>query len=105
MEKPDLSYLNSLSGGDKSFENKILEVIREEFPGELNEYTENVTNQKLTSAAENVHKIKHKISILGLKETYGLAVKHEHLLKASNTSLVKDFDAALNTLTDYINKI
>ena len=46
MEKPDLSYLNSLSGGDKSFEHKILEVIREEFPGELNEYTENVKNQK-----------------------------------------------------------
>ena len=39
MEKTDLSYLNSLSGGDKSFEHKILEVIREEFPGELNEYT------------------------------------------------------------------
>ena len=28
---------------------------------------------KTTIAAENVHKIKHKISILGLKETYGLA--------------------------------
>jgi HPt (histidine-containing phosphotransfer) domain-containing protein len=105
MEKPDLSYLNSLSGGDKSFENKILEVIREEFPGELNEYTENVKNQKLILAAENVHKIKHKISILGLKETYGLAVKHEDLLKVSNTSLVEEFGAALNILTDYINKI
>ena len=105
MEKPDLSYLNSLSGGDKSFEHKIIEVIREEFPGELNEYTENVKNKKLATAAENVHKIKHKISILGLKETYGLAEKHEGLLKSSNTSLVKEFDAALNILTDYINKI
>ena len=105
MEKPDLSYLNSLSGGDKSFENKILEVIREEFPGELNEYTENVKNKKLKLAAENVHKLKHKISILGLKKTYALAVKHEDLLKASNTSLVEDFGAALDILTDYINKI
>ena len=61
--------------------------------------------KKLTIAAENVHKIKHKISILGLKETYGLAEKHEDLLKSSDTSLVKEFDAALNILTDYINKI
>lgn len=105
MEVPNLSYLNSLSGGDKSFEEKILSVIREEFPLELEEYNENIRLKKFTNAAENVHKIKHKISILGLTETYALAVKHEELLKLSSDQLVSDFSAALNKLTDYINKI
>ena len=105
MEVPNLSYLNSLSGGDKSFEEKILSVIREEFPLELEEYNENIRLKKFTNAAENVHKIKHKISILGLTETYALAEKHEELPKLSSDQLVNDFSAALNKLTDYINKI
>ena len=105
MEKPDLTYLKSLSGGDQMFELKIFNVIREEFPNEYNEYVQNIENELFLKAAENVHKIKHKISILGLKETYALAEKHEKLLKSANNTLVNEFDVALNRLTDYINKI
>ena len=68
-------------------------------------FIESIQNKNYQNSAEIVHKIKHKISILGLTETYALAVKHEELLKLSSDQLVSDFSAALNKLTDYINKI
>ena len=32
MNKPNLTYINKLSGGDKAFEEKIISIIKEEFP-------------------------------------------------------------------------
>ena len=42
MEQPNLSYLNSLSGGDKEFEKKLIQIIKSEFPGELKTYKHNI---------------------------------------------------------------
>ena len=105
MEPLDFSYLNSLSGGDKEFELKILNVIKEEFPGERNEYEENLEKGNFKLAADNVHKIKHKISILGLKKSKEIAVEHEELLKLNDLALKHDFEKVLNIITDFINQL
>ena len=31
MEKPNLSYIESMSGGDKAFEQKLIDIIKKEF--------------------------------------------------------------------------
>jgi hypothetical protein len=42
MERPNFSYLSSFSGGDKVFEEKILNVIKTEYPNERDTYLNNI---------------------------------------------------------------
>jgi len=105
MEKPNLSYINQLSGGDIEFENKIIAIIKSEFPVEKDEYYNNVKIKNLEKVAENVHKLKHKISILGLEKSYGIAERYEEELRKNDTSTEDEFNGILTTITDYLNKI
>lgn len=105
METPNLSYINQLSGGDKDFENKIIEIIKNEFPLEKEEYDNNVKNQNLEKVAENVHKLKHKISILGLEKSYSIAETYEEELRKNDTSRQNEFDNILKIITEYLLKI
>ena len=73
MEQPNLSYINNLSGGDKAFEAKLIGIIKEEYPVEKAIYIKNIELKNFKEAAENVHKLKHKISILGLEKSYNTA--------------------------------
>jgi hypothetical protein len=43
-------------------------------------------------AAQSVHKLKHKISILGLDKSYYLAGEYENNLKDNTTILDTDFE-------------
>ena len=80
MEQPNLSYIHSLSGGDKTFENKLITIIKSEFPEEKNSYFKNIESSNFKEASENVHKLKHKISILGLEKSYAIATGFENNL-------------------------
>ncbi|OUR94602.1 histidine kinase [Flavobacteriales bacterium 34_180_T64] len=105
MEEPNLSYIHSLSGGDKVFEEKILSVIKLEFPLEKAVYYKNLENKNYMKAAENVHKLKHKISILGLERSYEIAIQYENNLKANNSSLKTEFNTVLQIITNYLNTL
>ena len=52
-------------------------------------------------AAESVHKLKHKISILGLNKSYYIAEKFEDNLKDNSTELQSDFDAIRLSASGY----
>lgn len=103
METPNLSYIHSMSGGDKTFEKQILEIIKKEFPKEKDIYFKNLQLKKYSLVAENVHKLKHKISILGLEESYAIAVTYENGLKEGDISLKEDFNRILQTITNFLN--
>lgn len=105
METPNFSYLKSFSGGDKVFEEKILNVIKMEFPEERDTYLNNNTANNFDLSSNNVHKLKHKLSILGLEKGYALASQHEINLTEGNNSLHEDFNAILNTMTAFLDKI
>lgn len=105
MEEPNFTYLNSFTAGDKAFEEKILKIIITEFPEEKNLYLNNIVLNKLDEAANNVHKIKHKISLLGLEESYGLASQHELNLINDNTTLHEDFTEILNTMNRFLKEL
>ncbi len=105
MEQPNLSYINSMSGGDKGFEQKLIDIIKTEFPEEKEVYFTNVkaNNYKLT--AENVHKLKHKISILGLEKSYETAVAFENNLLEGSTELQDEFESILTIMTNYLQQL
>lgn len=105
MEEPNFSYISQLSGGDKVFEEKIFKVLKMEFPDERESYLSNIYKAHFDLAANNVHKIKHKISLLGLMKSYELASEHEINLSEGNAMLHDNFNEILNTMTQFFDKI
>ncbi|WP_452230703.1 MULTISPECIES: Hpt domain-containing protein [unclassified Lacinutrix] len=105
MEQPNQSYINSLSGDDKAFKQKLIDVIKKEFPEEKQVYLENYNAKNYKLAADNVHKLKHKISILGLEKGYEVAVAYENNLLEGSTNQKNQFEAILTNITKYLEEI
>ena len=60
---------------------KIISILKDEFAKEIIIYHTNIKTKNYLHAAENVHKLKHKISILGLEKSYQIAIRHENYFK------------------------
>lgn len=105
MERPNLSYIESMSGGDKTFERKLIDIIKEEFPIEKEVYFTNIKSKNNKLTAEIVHKLKHKISILGLEKSYEIAIAFENNLIEGHYELQEDFEAILQLITDYLKQL
>lgn len=105
MEHPNLTYINALSGGDDAFKNKLISIVKKEFPEEKAVYFKNFEAKNFKATAENVHKLKHKISILGLEESYKIAEDFEDRLKENNVFGYETFNAILQNITDYLETL
>ena len=105
MEAPNLIYIHKLSGGDKAFENKIISIIKTEFPEEKATYYNYFEAKNYLATAEIVHKLKHKISILGLERGYEVAVAYENDLKKDNIDLHETFERILQNIMGYIKNL
>ena len=105
MEQPNLSYINSMSSGDEVFEKHLLDIIKREFPLEKQVYFDNVKSNNFKQAAQNVHKLKHKISILGLEKSYDIAVAYEENLLNNDSTLQQEFESILLVMTDYLSNV
>ena len=105
MEHPNLTYINALSGGDDAFKSKLISIVKKEFPEEKAVYFKNFEAKNFKATAENVHKLKHKISILGLEESYKIAEDFEDRLKENNVSGYETFNAILQNITDYLETL
>lgn len=105
MEKPNLSYIKSMSAGDTNFERRLIRIIKSEFPIEKKSYFENINagNYKITAGI--VHKIKHKISILGLEKGYEITMAYENDLKEGNNTLQSEFEIILLVVTKYLKQL
>jgi hypothetical protein len=105
MDVPNLSYVKKLSGGDVAFENQIIAIIKEEFFEEKKIYFVNFHSNNFEEIAENVHKLKHKISILGLEDSYSIAVSYENNLRENSTELSESFESILSKMESFINTL
>ncbi len=105
MEQPNQNYINNLSGGDNAFKQKLIAVIKKEFPEEKQLYFENYHAKKYNLAADSVHKLKHKISILSLEKSYEVAHSYEQDLLEGNMDKKDAFEAILDTITGYLETL
>jgi HPt (histidine-containing phosphotransfer) domain-containing protein len=105
MELPNLEYINDLARGDESIKNELITVIKTEFPEEQKEYYDSLENKEFRKIEENVHKLKHKISILGLEKSYEIANEFEHNLRELSLEKKQDFENILKAISDYIETI
>lgn len=91
MEKPNFSYIDKMANGDKSFRNKIVEVLKQELPEEINNYRNYMSQNDLKNAALFVHRIKHKMSILGLEKSYEITNSFENEMKSTGNLEKKEY--------------
>jgi HPt (histidine-containing phosphotransfer) domain-containing protein len=105
MEQPNLEYIDQLARGDESIKNELITVIKTEFPEEKKDYYDSLENKEFRKIEENVHKLKHKISILGLEKSYEIANEFEHNLRELSIEKQQDFENILKAISDYIETI
>lgn len=103
-EQPNLSAIQELSRGDKAFENKLLGVIKKELPLEIAAYKKNLKERDFTQTAEIVHKLKHKISILGFEKGYQTAIDYEEGILNNDFLLQNTFEQILVKMGAFIEK-
>lgn len=104
-ETPNLEYVDNLADGDEAFRQKFIAILKEEFPKEKKEYLDTVENSLFREASEHVHKIKHKLNVLGLHNAYTLAVRYENELRKGGQSFRQDFLSILKEVERYLKTI
>lgn len=105
MEKPNLNYINELSGDNLEFKTKVINVVKAELPIEIAIYYQDLDKNDFFQAAQSVHKLKHKISILGLEKSYYLAQEYEENLKNDSTALKADFETILKLMQEFVDHL
>jgi hypothetical protein len=105
MEQPNLSYIEELSGDNLELKIKLIGIIKKELPIEIKVYSEQMGDSNFIQAAQSVHKLKHKISILGLEKSYYIAEEHENNLKNSSTKLAVDFENILKSMVKFVDHL
>ena len=105
MEIPNLNYINALAGDSNDFKLKIISVLKKELPTEVASYHKQIKNKNYLIAAGCVHKLKHKISVLGLEKSYYLAELFENNLKENSTNLQIDFEKILKTMELFVEEL
>ncbi|OWP85024.1 histidine kinase [Flavobacterium davisii] len=105
MEEPNESYIKQLSGDNVEFRTKIISVIKKELPEEITAYKDSIKALKFQIAASCVHKLKHKISVLGMEKSYYLAEEFEINLLKQSTNLQVEFETILNTMLQFVDQL
>lgn len=105
MEEPNLDYIKEMTSGDSVFGIKIITILKEELPVEVMWYKEKLALNNFNEAAAAVHKLKHKISILGLESAYELANIHEEELKNSKTNNAIIFSNILDKMLKFVAEL
>ncbi|MCG9791623.1 Hpt domain-containing protein [Flavobacterium algicola] len=102
METPNLNYINELSGDNEEFKAKLIGILKRELPLEVDTYYEKLEKNELLRVAEAVHKLKHKVSILGLEKSYYIASDYEDNLKNSSLTLQDEFQNILKDMQEFV---
>jgi hypothetical protein len=103
MEQPNLQYIDKLSGDNIEFRTKLIGILKKELPEEIKGYTEEMANFNFSYASQSVHKLKHKISILGLEKSYYIAEEYEDNLIKGTTILKLEFETILKSMQDFVD--
>jgi HPt (histidine-containing phosphotransfer) domain-containing protein len=105
MDIPNLNYIKELSDGNEEFEAHLITVLKKELPLEIEEFNKNIQQNILLEAAQDVHKIKHKISILNMTESFAVAEKFENNLKNNQLELQENFVEILKKMTTFLSQL
>lgn len=104
-EKPNLNYINELAGDSEDFKNRLISIVKKEFPEEKKEFLKNYNSNNWKLAAENVHKLKHKIGMMGFEQGYQTTMDFEEELIQGHDSLYSKFILILESIDNFLKQI
>lgn len=104
-EQPNLDYFNQIANGEQAVINTLISILKSEFPEQLENYNQSILASNFKDTAEAVHKLKHKIGLLGLEKGYHLAHEFEQNLRNDNLRNQKEFEDVLKNITNFIPKL
>jgi len=102
---PNLNYIQKLADGSEVFEQKMKLILKDEFPQEKQAFLDLFEANRLKETAEMVHKLKHKLGMLGMKQAYKYAITFESELKKEKTKGYSKFITILEIVETFINKL
>ena len=102
MEQPNIDYFIKLSNNNASFQQKLIELVKYELPLEIDFYFNYKKLNEWEKAAESVHKLKHKIGVLGMEKGYHVAEAYENNLREGSTALEATFEEILTTINQFV---
>ena len=102
MEQPNLDYFLKLSHENAGFKQKLIDVIKHELPLEIAVYEEHIKKNDLKKAAESVHKLKHKVGVLGMEKGYCEVEQYERNLKEGNKTLQFEFEQTIRIIDQFV---
>lgn len=102
MEQPNIEYFIKLSNNNASFKQKLIEVVKYELPLEIDFYLNCITQEEWEKAAGTVHKLKHKIGILGMEKSYNVADKYEKNLREGSKEMQSEFEESLTVINQFV---
>ncbi|SIS81464.1 hypothetical protein SAMN05421766_104109 [Zobellia uliginosa] len=106
LERPSLNYVENLIGArDLDFEQKFISLLKSEFSWDLGKYLYHIKLGEPRAAAEIVHKLKYKISILGMEKTFLFAEEHKERLHSGDTVFDDDFKEVLKKINVFLEFI
>ncbi|NQY06060.1 MAG: Hpt domain-containing protein [Flavobacteriaceae bacterium] len=100
--EPNFNQIEEICAGDISFRNRMIMILKKEFPVEYEELTLLIEKKKYSKSAELVHKIKHKIALLGMEKSYDVAVNFENELKNGKMTLYSEFLLILDKIDQFL---
>ncbi|MBW1297946.1 Hpt domain-containing protein [Aquimarina litoralis] len=101
-EQPNLNYIEELSAGSPEFKQKLIEILKREFPEEKKVFLDNYSQKKYKATAENVHKLKHKVGMLGFEAGYQTTISFEEELLNGEDSLFSEFMLILDSIENFL---
>ncbi len=103
-EIPNLNYIIKISNGNRLFARNLLDILKKELPREIETYQLHLNDGDFTKTAGDVHKITHKIKILGLEKSCKMAEEYRRGLIRKSLTLKQDFEDLLTAMLIFIEK-
>jgi HPt (histidine-containing phosphotransfer) domain-containing protein len=107
MSKIDLSYIESIAGGDKDFIKELLGMYLKSTPTELDNVELFLKNEDMLKLASTFHKIKAPVQMIGQPEIVELLVLLEKKCRANDKSdlpeLIGNLKTQLLSLDELVN--
>jgi len=101
-ETPNMNYVIELGGEDHDFRKKFVEILKREFTDQLGSYLLHIKLDEPRAAAEVVHKLKYKFTMLSMKRAFYFAEGYEEHLHVGDMTLDDDFKKILKTVKEYL---
>ncbi len=105
MEQPNLIYINQIAKGNEDFKKEFIIALKEELAKEIENYYHFLENKNLQKTKVYVHRVKHKMSILGLVKSYKITNDFENDIRVGDFKNQEFFEKTLPVLTDFLNKL